>query len=87
MKDKFYVDVANSIKKDLRAIPQPWQHRIIKAMYSLEEAPFSGEKMWGEHKGKYKLRVWPYRIIYKIDKKEKIIRILEVGHRGGMSYK
>jgi mRNA interferase RelE/StbE len=43
--------------------------------------PFSGKKLSGKHKGEYSVRVWPYRIIYRIEKQELIIIVIDVGHR------
>ncbi|OHA16678.1 MAG: hypothetical protein A3G52_03040 [Candidatus Taylorbacteria bacterium RIFCSPLOWO2_12_FULL_43_20] len=83
----YSVYIANSAKKELKKIPQPWQGRIIETLGIIAENPLVGSPMEGKLKGKRKVRVWPYRIIYQIEKKEKIVKILEIGHRGGMSYK
>ncbi|MBP9850444.1 MAG: type II toxin-antitoxin system RelE/ParE family toxin, partial [Candidatus Peribacteraceae bacterium] len=34
--------------------------------------------------GKYTLRVWPYRIIYKFEKQQLTVYVLEIGHRQGV---
>lgn len=64
----------------------PWRERIFNTVDLLQYEPFLGEKMAGKLKDKRKIRVWPYRIIYKIDKPAKTIVIVEVGHRGSVSY-
>ncbi|MDP3794795.1 MAG: type II toxin-antitoxin system RelE/ParE family toxin [Candidatus Sungbacteria bacterium] len=87
MKDRFVVHVPHTVQKAIRNVSLPWRNRIIAAIDALERDPFYGEKMMGRLAGKYKIRVWPYRIIYAIDKKKKIVVLLEVGHRGGISYK
>ena len=83
----FYVHMSKSVLKDLSKIPLPWHDRLRVAIDFLEGEPFYGEKMSGEHRHKYKIVVWPYRILYRVDKDAKLVEILEVGHRGGMSYK
>lgn len=87
MPDKFYVFVPKSAKKSIKKIPLPWQFRIMQALSALEVDPYFGERMAGKLQGKRKIRIWPYRIIYQIDAKKKIVMIVEIGHRGGMSYK
>ena len=81
---KFKISVANSVKKALKKVPLPWQERISKAIDALEEDPLIGEKMWGDLLGKRKLKIWPYRIVYMVDKGEKIVRIIKIGHRQGI---
>ena len=56
-------------------------------MSSLARNPFLGEKMSGKLQDKRKIRIWPYRIIYKINVKRKHIIITDAGHRGSIGYK
>lgn len=85
--DKFDVHIPHSVRKSIEKIPVPWRDRMFNAIDLLEYNPFMGEKMLGKLQDKRKIRIWPYRIIYTVEKKSKIIKILEAGHRGGMSYK
>jgi len=84
MQGKYKVIVPNSVKKALISIPLPWRMRIMEAIELLPENPFMGEKLWGKLEGKRKIRIHPYRIIYEIDKNNRIIIILETGHRQGI---
>ncbi len=86
MAARYIVYISKSIRKSLLHIPSPWSGRIEKAINMLEEDPCYGEKMIGSLKGKRKIRVWPYRIVYEADLKKKIIIIVEIGHRGSVSY-
>jgi mRNA-degrading endonuclease RelE of RelBE toxin-antitoxin system len=52
----------------------------------LELEPYLGEKMGGEMKDKRKIRVWPYRIIYRIEEKTKCIKVMEIEYWGHTSY-
>lgn len=56
--------------------------RINKALEFLKSNPFLGKPLKSKLKGKYSLRVGLYRVIYSIEKKELIIYILDIGHRG-----
>lgn len=84
MENKYKVIVSKSVEKALIAIPLPWRERIMEAIDLLSENPFMGEKLWGKLQGKRKIRIHPYRIIYEIDNKNRIIIILETGHRQGI---
>ncbi|MDP3726026.1 MAG: type II toxin-antitoxin system RelE/ParE family toxin [bacterium] len=87
MTEKYFVYVSTHIRKSLLKIPSPWIERIEKAIDALELNPYFGEKMNGDMSHSRKIKVWPYRIIYKIEKKERVIKITEASHRGGMSYR
>ena len=82
----YSIFISKSVRKSLLHIPLPWSERIVKAIDLLEKDPYLGEKMKGQLADCYKIRVWPYRVIYKLDKANKAIIIIEVGHRGSISY-
>ncbi len=71
----FRVVIPKSVQKDIAKIDQRYQTRITVALASLQSNPFIGKKLEGEHKGQWSYRVWPYRIIYTIYKKELIVII------------
>jgi mRNA-degrading endonuclease RelE of RelBE toxin-antitoxin system len=87
MSKHFLIFVPNSVKKSLAKIPLPWIFRMGKTIDSLETNPYIGEKMGGYLKDKRKIHVWPYRIIYTVNEKKRIVIIQEVAHRGNVSYK
>lgn len=84
MPQSFFVFIPKSVLKSLEKIPLPWQSRIKKAIDALQPNPFYGEKMVGKLKDKRKIRVWPYRIIYQILKKELLVLVIRVGHGQGV---
>lgn len=82
----YQIFVPSSAKKSLSKIPLPWKERIARVIDMLKVDPFYGEKMTGQLANCRKIRVWPYRIVYQIMKKEGFIKILEIEHRGNTSY-
>jgi len=79
----YKIKIRHKAEKALYKIPFPWQKRIAQAIDALEENPFYGEKMWGKLKDRRKIRVWPYRIIYRLYPRQKIIYIERIAHRQG----
>ncbi len=73
-----------SVKKDLANIPDQDYIRIKKVLSSLESDPFLGKKLWGEYKGYYSIRVWPYRIVYTLHRTSQSIIITAIGYRQGI---
>lgn len=80
----FRVLVKNKVRKviDNLGIRDRW--RVSRCLRNLAQDPFSGKKLHGEHQGEYSIRVWPYRIVYKIYKRELIVLVIEFGHRQGV---
>ena len=69
------------VEKTLENLPKKDATKIALAINSLQDDPFLCNRLEGELLGFYSLRVWPYRIIYEIKKKELIIFIIKIGHR------
>ncbi|MFA6039645.1 MAG: type II toxin-antitoxin system RelE/ParE family toxin [Candidatus Peribacteraceae bacterium] len=68
-------------RKELQSLPAKDRERVVAAMGSLGTDPFQGKKLQGEWEGKWSLRVWPYRIIYTVEKEIVTVTVLRVGHR------
>lgn len=68
-------------QKALVKIPQPWQIRINRVLSALRSDPFQGKKLEADLKGYYSIRVWPYRILYTIEKKMVLVYVLKIDHR------
>jgi addiction module RelE/StbE family toxin len=84
MRNNCQIIVPKSVRKDINSIPLPWRERIVKAIDLLAQNPLMGEKLHGKLEGKRKIRIYPYRIIYEIIDKNRIILIVETGHRQGI---
>ena len=71
-------------EKQLRKIPARDRERILEAISSLGLDPFQGKKLEGDFDGFFAIRIWPYRVIYAIDRKIVTVTIVRVGHRQGV---
>lgn len=85
-RDSYTVYIPRSVQKAITKIPVPWRDRIVQAFDVLQQQPYTGEKMLGKLADKRKMRVWPYRILYRVDLKQKCVVVVEVSHRGSVSY-
>lgn len=78
----FRVVLTDEAKRGLRKIPEDDRREITYAMRtSLAYDPFSGKKLEADWEGYYSLRVWPYRIIYRIQKNIVTVTVFSIGHR------
>jgi len=80
----FQVRLSNRAKKELRRLDKRYYSKVSAFIDLLEENPFLGEKMAGEFKSSYRIKIPLLRIIYTPDFKNKIIWIKAIGFRGGI---
>ena len=81
---KYQIQLLEKAKKELDKIPFVYQQKIFKSFELLSQNPFLGKKLKGELKDYYFLKIWPYRIIYEVDKKRSVVVIFKIGHRQGI---
>ena len=77
----------DSAEKDFLHLNHNQQSKISKHFTALLQNPFYGpqiKKLRGELEGLYRYRVGGLRIIYRVLAREKTIRIVALGTRGGI---
>ena len=77
----YQISLKSSALKNLNKLSKIDYYRVIKVLQSLAIDPFIGKKLKGEYQDYYSARVWPYRIIYRIYKKELLVLVIHIGHR------
>ena len=80
----YHIVFRRQAEKQLRKLATEQQKHVTEAIDSLRSNPFQGKKLAGEYDGFWGMRVWPYRIIYLIEKKKILIIIVRIGHRQGV---
>lgn len=78
---KYQLRLKPSAKKELDKIPKRDKERIYILLINLTKNPYIGKKLEGKLAQYYSIRLWPYRIIYKIFKKELLVIVIKIGHR------
>lgn len=72
--------LSKNAEKEFAGLPRKEQKKIFKRILVLKDTPLSGKILLGELKGLFSLRCWPYRIIYELQKPDKVI-IHHILHR------
>ena len=65
----------------MKKLPENVKKRVLTAIDELIRNPFSGVRLRGDLKGKWRRRVGKYRIIYRIDQTSQLVIFLDVGLR------
>ncbi len=78
---KYRVIVLKHAEKERLKLSLKDQERVLEVLISLETNPFQGKKLHGDYDGAWSLRVWPYRIIYTVQKAIVTVTVVKIGHR------
>ena len=80
----FRISISPKARNQLKSIKKRHQNALKLVIDDLKENPYLGKPLGRELTGKYSYRVGIYRIIYKINKKDKTVQILTAGHRSSV---
>ena len=78
---RYKVVITKKAQKDLKSLDKVFLNKTKRALISLQNTPHIGKSLSGILKGYYSIRIWPYRIVYKVFLKEKTILVVRIGHR------
>lgn len=77
----YVVILKRSAEKQYTKLPKHDRQRVLAALQGLRSDPWQGKKLEGDLEGLYAIRVWPYRIIYTMEKKMVTVTVVAIGHR------
>ncbi|MCL5784569.1 MAG: type II toxin-antitoxin system RelE/ParE family toxin [Patescibacteria group bacterium] len=80
----YKIKLTAKAKKELGKIKKLHQSAIGLALEEIKENPLVGKSLSRELTNRYSYRIGIYRIIYKVNKEDKIIHILAAGHRANI---
>lgn len=75
------VELARRARRDIVAVDWPLSDAVVEALGLLEREPEAGHHLRGRLSGLRSLRLGTYRIIYRLDADQRIVRVLAVRHR------
>jgi len=80
--------ITNTAKKEISRLPDPARNEVRQAIRELkvDPRPYGSEALLRELRGRRKLRIDGYRIIYSIREDDKIVVILTVRSRNPRTY-
>jgi mRNA interferase RelE/StbE len=77
----FRPDIPPHVAEVIRSLHPDLKRSIKSAVRNIAIDPECGEPLMRELDGLWKYRVRRFRIVYAIDRKARIIRLIAVGHR------
>ena len=77
----FRPDIPPHVAEAIRSLHPDLKRSIKAAVRGIATDPECGEPLMRELDGLWKYRVRRFRIVYAIDRKARVIRLIAVGHR------
>jgi mRNA interferase RelE/StbE len=74
-------DIPPHVADVIRNLPPEVKRGVKAAIRALSDAPDAGEPLQRELEGLWKYRVKRFRIVYAMDRRRRVLRIVAVGHR------
>ena len=80
----YQIVLKKAAQRSLKKIDKRYKKRITQAIFALANDSHLGKQLGGSLRGFYSVRVWPYRIVYKIYQQDLVILVVEIAHRQGV---
>ena len=80
----YKVKLTAKAERELKRLSKEERFSIGEIIEELKENPLSGKKLGRELSKKFSYRIGIYRIIYKVNQKDKVVEVLSAGHRGSV---
>lgn len=77
----YKVLISTQAEKGIFKLKALYQDEVLQILKELKEDPFMGKRLERELHGRLSIRIDVYRIIYSVNEKDKVVRILSTGHR------
>jgi mRNA interferase RelE/StbE len=75
------VELVRRARREVLELERPLADAVSEALGLLEREPEAGHALRGRLRGLRSLRVGTYRIIYQLDERKQVVRVLAVRHR------
>lgn len=77
----FRIKLTAKAKRGLKTISKSHREAVSIAVEELKEFPAVGKPLGRELTGRFSVRIGLYRVVYKIDLKDKVVLVINAGHR------
>lgn len=77
----YKLHISAQARKKLKQISKRKRKAVVEVLEEIKEDPYLGKPLKRELTGKYSYKLGVHRIIYKVNKKERVVEIITVDHR------
>ncbi len=77
----YEVVIPRRVRRRIARLPESVYRRVLAAIRGLREEPRPRGSLKMTNRDERRMRVGDYRVIYEVDDEERVVTILQVGHR------
>lgn len=77
----YRLNIDRKTVKNLKKTNHKFREKISLTLLKIQENPFIGKSLKGWHEKLFTVRVWPFRIVYQLDQKSRVINVISIKHR------
>ena len=77
----FRIKLTPKAKRGLKTISKSHREVVATAIEELKDSPTIGKPLSRELSGKLSIRIGLYRVVYQVDFNDKVVLIVNAGHR------
>lgn len=80
----YHISISPSAQRELKKIKKIYKDAIKEAIDNIKEDPYMGKPLTRDLNGRFSYKVGIFRIVYKINRRDKIVEIMTAGHRSSV---
>lgn len=77
----YKLHISAQARNKLKQISKRKRKAVVEALEEIKEDPYLGKPLKRELTERYSYKLGVYRIIYKVNEKDRVAEIITVGHR------
>lgn len=77
----YKLHIASEAEKEIKKIKKLYQESVVEALKEIVEDPLAGKPLNRELTNYFAYKIGPFRIIYRVNSKDKIVEVVSAGHR------
>jgi len=80
----YKLHLTSKAQRKLSLIPKIYKSSIANVFDEICDEPFLGKPLGRKFEGFFSIRIGVYRIVYKVNRKDKLVTIVTAGHRSSV---
>ncbi len=77
----YQVLLVRRAEREFDSLSEGVRLKVFKVLELLQADPFQGKALKGPLSGCWTIRAWPFRVVYEVDQKKRVVYIVTITHR------
>lgn len=77
----YQVLLVRRVEREFDSLSEGVRLKVFKVLELLRSDPFQGRALKGRLLGCWSIRAWPFRVVYEVDQKKRLVHVVTITHR------